>query len=80
MWEVPATHLVELLSAVRAEQHSGENRHFTERSNAPAALTDKLDNIEVLTFDNGLVDVLKYYPLGQVIINGLIVLVGLCVY
>lgn len=65
----PCPDLVQFRTAVGAEQHSRQDRHFAHRRLSASAITDSLHNFKGLLVNNGFVGVLKNHPFGRVVID-----------
>jgi hypothetical protein len=61
--------LVQFRTAVGAEQHSRQDRHFAHRCEPASAVADILDNFKGFLVNNGFVGIFEDYPLGRVIVD-----------
>lgn len=75
--KVSAAHLIELLATVRAVDHSLKHWHLTHRSPSASAVPDFLHSIERVFISDSFVCPFEDLPLGQVVLDGLLQLVGL---
>ena len=64
-----SSHLVQLRTAIGTEQHTGEDRHFTERSDLAPSVTNLLHNFKYRFVHNGFVGVLENLPLRGIIVH-----------
>ena len=79
MFPSTATDLVQLRTAVSAEQHTGKDGHFTHWCDPAPPITDFLHDFKHRFIHNGFMGILENAPLGRVVVHLLFVLVGLAV-
>ena len=59
--------LIQLGSAVSAEQHAGEHRHLSHGNKPAATVTDALDDVKGLLVNDRFMRILKYRPLRRIV-------------